>query len=148
MEAFFFSFLRFLIFFHCFCFSNFSILFFRILLIFLLSFLICFFSFFDFDVFFSYLHSGRSKVTRGTVGRHIQQPTKVFEFVKLILRPLRSQSESLAEELQRTSHRSRHSLARSHGDRRWTMVGPRSLNQSLLLGSLVPFLAVSFSSPV
>ena len=33
------------------------------------------------------LHSGRSKVTWRTVGRDADQPTKVFEFVKLILRP-------------------------------------------------------------
>ena len=52
----------------------------------------CFFMFLIFVSFFSklafllifcYLHSGRSKVTRVTVGRD----TKVFEFVKLMLRP-------------------------------------------------------------
>ena len=53
-----------------------------------------FFSFFL--VFFKcYLHSGRSKGTRATVGRDTSgdtnQPTKVFQFVKLILRPQRSQ---------------------------------------------------------
>ena len=56
-----------------------------------------FFSFFfDFLIFFSFhfsirffcsVHLDRSKVTRVTVGRDTDQPTKVFEFVKLILRP-------------------------------------------------------------
>ena len=49
-----------------------------------------------FDVFFKgSLHSGKSEVTRVTVGRDTNgdtnQPTKVFEFVTLILRPSRSQ---------------------------------------------------------
>ena len=56
---------------------------------------------FSFDsVFFEFVfgssHSGKSQVTRVTVGRDTNQPTKVFEFVKLILRPLKSRSmESL-----------------------------------------------------
>ena len=44
--------------------------------------------------------SGRSKVTRGKVGRDIDQPTKVFEFVKLILRPQRSQQLQLQLQIQ------------------------------------------------
>ena len=39
-------------------------------------------------IFEGSLHSGRSKVTRVTVGRDTDQPTKVFvEFVKFVLRP-------------------------------------------------------------
>ena len=46
--------------------------------------------FFDvFDSFEGYLHSGRSKVTRVTVGGDTDQP-KVFEFAKLIFRLWRS----------------------------------------------------------
>ena len=44
--------------------------------------------FFSFFVFFFSLHSGRPKERHGR-SRH--RPTKVFEFVKLILRPRRSQ---------------------------------------------------------
>ena len=53
---------------------------------FLLAFLFIFFFFLRFFSFFFSI-SGRSKVRRVTVGRDIHQPTKVFEFVKLILRP-------------------------------------------------------------
>ena len=41
------------------------------------------------------LHSGRSKITRRTVGRDTDQLTKVFEFVKFILRPKKSQSSQV-----------------------------------------------------
>ena len=64
--------------------------FFILPLFFVFAFLfICFFLSFFF-VFTSSLHSGKSKVTRVTVGRDIHQPTKVIEFVKLILRSLNS----------------------------------------------------------
>ena len=42
--------------------------------------------FFSFLNFSSYLHSGRSKVTRAAVGRDTDQP-KFWSFVNLILRP-------------------------------------------------------------
>ena len=45
------------------------------------------FHLFFLSFFTSSLHSGKSKVARVTVGRDIHQPTKVIEFVKLILRP-------------------------------------------------------------
>ena len=48
--------------------------------VFLMSFLFIF-------CFKGSLHSDRAKVTRVTVGRDMHQPTKVFELVKLILRP-------------------------------------------------------------
>ena len=53
------------------------------------SFFLCFFliSFLFIFCFKGSLHSDRSKVTRVTVGRDMHQPTKVFELVKLILRP-------------------------------------------------------------
>ena len=49
-----------------------------------------------FFFFLRFFHSGRSKVTRATVGRDTDQPSKVWEFVKLILRPLRSQITDVA----------------------------------------------------
>ena len=56
-----------------FCFLRFFFTFFR-------AFLVIFLFFFKKNS----LHSGRSKVTRVTVGHDKDQPTKVFEFVKLI----------------------------------------------------------------
>ena len=45
------------------------------------------FCFFEFLIFGILLISGRLKVKRWTTGRDMDQQTKVFEFVKLILRP-------------------------------------------------------------
>ena len=58
-------------------------------MLFFLFFCCCCVSFHFLKILKGFLHPGRSKVTRVTVGRD----TKVFEFVKMILRPLKSQSE-------------------------------------------------------
>ena len=90
-------------FFFVFCFlKKFSYCFFSFFPVFLFTFVSFHFLFSRF-VFFAcslyiffvcfevFLRSGRSKVTRRTVCRDTYQPTKVFESVKLISRPHRSQ---------------------------------------------------------
>ena len=90
----FFDFLTVLKCFHCFI----SFIFLRFFVFTFVSFhfLLSFFFLLAFlSIFKSSSDSGKSKVTRVTVGRDIHQPTKVFEFVKLILRPSESQSRQL-----------------------------------------------------